>query len=180
MKKRVYSKEFKEQAVRLSYQRENIKELADELGVHVQRLYKWRTAAKEGLISKEQPQVKEDSSEVKRLRKALREKELELEILKKYESKLKDLENKRKLLEKEITDKYRDDDWLLKKETDEKIKELLAGRKEILKESKTMTVKMRQEIDALGTKLMWVNIAAMPIFFLILAFVVFMLRRVKR
>ncbi|MCJ8329566.1 MAG: GldG family protein [Lentisphaeria bacterium] len=106
--------------------------------------------------------------------------DIELEILKKYESKLKDLENKRKLLEKEITDKYRDDDWLLKKETDEKIKELLAGRKEILKESKTMTVKMRQEIDALGTKLMWVNIAAMPIFFLILAFVVFMLRRVKR
>ena len=33
MKKRVYSTEFKSEAVRLSYQRENIKELADELGV---------------------------------------------------------------------------------------------------------------------------------------------------
>ena len=50
--------------------------------------------------------------------------DIELEILKKYESKLKDLELKRKSLEKEITDKYRDDDWLLKKDTDEKIKEL--------------------------------------------------------
>ena len=45
MKKRVYSKELKEQAVRLSYQRENIKELADELGT-VQRIYKWRRASK--------------------------------------------------------------------------------------------------------------------------------------
>jgi len=31
--KRVYSESFKEKAVSLSYQRENIKELADELGV---------------------------------------------------------------------------------------------------------------------------------------------------
>lgn len=36
MKRRVYS-----QAVRLSYQCDNVKELADELGVKVQRLYKW-------------------------------------------------------------------------------------------------------------------------------------------
>lgn len=35
MKKRVYSTELKEQAVRLSYQRENIKDLADELGIDV-------------------------------------------------------------------------------------------------------------------------------------------------
>ena len=41
MKKRIYSKEFKEQAVRLSYQRANIKELADELGLDPQRIYKW-------------------------------------------------------------------------------------------------------------------------------------------
>ena len=33
MKKRYYSFELKEQAVRLSYQRENIQELADELGI---------------------------------------------------------------------------------------------------------------------------------------------------
>ncbi|WP_082422625.1 transposase [Aquimarina longa] len=42
MKKRFYSKEFKSEAVRLSYQRENIKELANELGVKVDRIYRWR------------------------------------------------------------------------------------------------------------------------------------------
>ena len=40
--KRQYNNEYKAEAVRLSYQRENIKELADELSVHVQRIYKWR------------------------------------------------------------------------------------------------------------------------------------------
>ena len=83
MKKRVYSKEFKEQAVRLSYQRENIKELADELGVAVQRIYKWRRADKDDGIPKIQVVKNDDSIEVKELRKALKEKELELEILKK-------------------------------------------------------------------------------------------------
>ncbi len=38
MKKRVYSAEFKSSAVRLSYERENIKELADELGIQVERI----------------------------------------------------------------------------------------------------------------------------------------------
>lgn len=37
MKRRVNS-----QVVRLSYQRDNVKELADELGGQIQRLYKWR------------------------------------------------------------------------------------------------------------------------------------------
>lgn len=41
--KRNYSKEFKQEAVRLSYQRDNIKELAIELGIDVARIYKWRT-----------------------------------------------------------------------------------------------------------------------------------------
>lgn len=82
MKKRVYSKEFKEQAVRLSYQRDNIKELADELGVAVQRIYKWRRVAKDVSNPKIQ-QAKEEDIEIKRLRKALKEKELELAILKK-------------------------------------------------------------------------------------------------
>ncbi len=44
-KKRFYSKEFKENAVSLSYQRDNLKELAHELGINVERLYKWRTQA---------------------------------------------------------------------------------------------------------------------------------------
>lgn len=83
MKKRVYSKEFKEQAVRLSHQRENIKELADELGIKVERLYKWRRWANSNPSTAVKTAVAEESNEVKKLRKALREKELELEILKK-------------------------------------------------------------------------------------------------
>ena len=37
MKKRFYSAEFKQNAIELSYQRSNIKELATELGVDVHR-----------------------------------------------------------------------------------------------------------------------------------------------
>lgn len=85
MKKRVYSAEFKSSAVRLSYERENIKELADELGIQVERIYKWRSSQK--IITNPKPIVSKksetDSIEVKQLRKALKEKELELEILKK-------------------------------------------------------------------------------------------------
>lgn len=40
MKKRIYSNEFKEQTVRLSYQRDNIKELADELGLDPMKPWK--------------------------------------------------------------------------------------------------------------------------------------------
>ena len=66
----------------MSYERENIKDLADELGIQVARNYKWRiaerkTPAKVALVKKsEHPEVKE-------LRKALKNPELELEILKK-------------------------------------------------------------------------------------------------
>lgn len=45
-KERFYSTVFKEKAVSLSCQRDNLKELADELGINVQRLYKWRTSMK--------------------------------------------------------------------------------------------------------------------------------------
>ncbi|MFT4699211.1 MAG: transposase [Flavobacteriaceae bacterium] len=83
MKKRVYSTEFKSEAVRLSYQRENIKELADELGFQVQRIYKWRAGQKTKASPKATIKLETDSIEVKRLRKALKKKELELEILKK-------------------------------------------------------------------------------------------------
>jgi len=83
MKKRVYSKEFKEQAVRLSHQRENIKELADELGIKVERLYKWRKWSNPSPATVVKASLSEETIEVKKLRKALREKELELEILKK-------------------------------------------------------------------------------------------------
>jgi transposase len=57
--------------------------LADELGIDVQRIYKWRKASKSNNSPKLEKSIPGDALEVKRLRKALREKELELEILKK-------------------------------------------------------------------------------------------------
>lgn len=80
--KRQFSKEFKSEAVRLSYQRENIKDLADELGIQVARIYKWRAAARtpESITT---TVIKAEDQEIKKLRKQLKNGELELEILKK-------------------------------------------------------------------------------------------------
>ncbi len=40
----IYSREFKLKAIELSYKRENIKELAHELGIRPALLYRWRKA----------------------------------------------------------------------------------------------------------------------------------------
>lgn len=82
-----YDKQFKEQAVKLSNQRGNISQVARELGISSSQLSKWR---------REQAQYKEKSfqgrgverltdeqQELKELRKQLKDKELDLEILKK-------------------------------------------------------------------------------------------------
>lgn len=79
--KRNYSNEFKQEAVSLSYQRDNIKELAIELGIDVVRIYKWRTSSK--VNTTDTTSVKKDNEEIKRLKKALKDSQLELEILKK-------------------------------------------------------------------------------------------------
>lgn len=82
MKPRIYSKEFKEETVRLSYQRDNLKDLANELGIKVDRIYDWRRALH--YISGPSTLTTESKdSEIKLLKKQLREKEQELEILKK-------------------------------------------------------------------------------------------------
>lgn len=80
-----YSTSFKEKAVALSYERENIKELAHELGIDSQRIYKWRKSAKAGKLSSirsNKPKITEDP-EVKKWKKAYRDSQQELEILKK-------------------------------------------------------------------------------------------------
>ncbi|MDR2894507.1 MAG: transposase [Alistipes sp.] len=43
IEKRSYDRAFKERAVKLSHQRADLKELADELGISRDRLYKWRS-----------------------------------------------------------------------------------------------------------------------------------------
>ncbi len=57
--------------------------MADKLGMEAQRIYKWRKAAKTTTPPKPEKPMPDGTLEVKRLRKALKEKELELEILKK-------------------------------------------------------------------------------------------------
>ena len=82
-KKRFYNAEFKEKAVSLSYQRDNIKELANELGIDVQRLYKWRTLTYPTKAASGATGSFSGADENKRLKKELKNAQLELEILKK-------------------------------------------------------------------------------------------------
>ena len=58
------------------------------MGIEVQRVYKWRKAAKTATLPKAEKPMPDGALELKRLRKALKEKELELEILKKAVSKI--------------------------------------------------------------------------------------------
>jgi len=84
--KKYYSTEFKENTVKLSYERTNIKELADELGIDVQRIYKWRNGIGTKSTARVSSGTAADSgsaSEIKRLKKELKEAQLELAILKK-------------------------------------------------------------------------------------------------
>ena len=46
-KRRTYSKEFKLDVIQQSYQRDNIRELADELGIDPGLIYAWRSKYKQ-------------------------------------------------------------------------------------------------------------------------------------
>ena len=79
-----YSKSFRGKAVKLSYQRDNLKDLADELGIKVQNLYRWRVREQElNHPTNKQKAKKEELAELKRVKKELKDTQLELEILKK-------------------------------------------------------------------------------------------------
>lgn len=81
MSKRVFDASFKQMAVELSYARGSVKEVALELGVDPARLSKWRNRQSRP----EQPvaELTADQQEIKRLRKELKEAQLERDILKK-------------------------------------------------------------------------------------------------
>ena len=85
--RRVFDREFKIKTVELSYQRENIKELAHELGIRPELIYRWRSelATLEGRSfpgNGNKSQSQEDS-EVARLKKELADITMERDILKK-------------------------------------------------------------------------------------------------
>ncbi len=85
--RRKFSREFKLNAVELSYSRANIRELAHELDVRPELSYRWRSefANYQGssFPGNGKPKVKEEESEVYRLKKELAEARMERDILKK-------------------------------------------------------------------------------------------------
>lgn len=87
LEKRKYACSFKERAVKMSYERDNIKVLASELGISAERLYKWRKEYKQyGAVSFQgqgNERLSDEDKRVKELEKKLRTTEMELEILKK-------------------------------------------------------------------------------------------------
>jgi transposase len=86
IKRRVYTKEFKIEAVELTERSEKtVKEISDELGIPSHLLYKWRSKyLKEGTGSfPGHGNLKESERELKRLEKELKNVTEERDILKK-------------------------------------------------------------------------------------------------
>lgn len=85
-KGKTYSREFKIEAVRLSYNSDqSVESIAEELGVSKSSLFRWRKEFSEDpdQAFPGKGQRKERDEEIARLKKELREAQLENEILKK-------------------------------------------------------------------------------------------------
>lgn len=89
MKKRFYTKEFKLQAINLANQRENVSQVAEELGIRSDMLHRWKKEYEQkkaqaftgtSLLSKAKDRK---LSEIQVLKKRVKELELERDILKK-------------------------------------------------------------------------------------------------
>ena len=82
-----YSKEFKQKAVELSNVRGNVQEIARELGVNPEFIYRWRKELNNnpGLAfgGNGNKQLTEEQKELARLRRKLADAEMERDILKK-------------------------------------------------------------------------------------------------
>ena len=87
-KRRIYDREFKQKAVELSFTKgKKAKEVAKELGIRPDLLYRWRREYQEyeekSFPGKGKPKMTDLEEENARLRKALRDAEIERDILKK-------------------------------------------------------------------------------------------------
>ncbi len=78
MSKRVFDFAFKKMPVELSYARGFVKEAATELGIDPGRITKWRHQQQKPAAG-----LTEEQKEIRRLQKALKEVQLERDILKK-------------------------------------------------------------------------------------------------
>lgn len=86
-KRKIYSKEFKQKAVELSNVRGNVQEIARELGINAEFIYRWRrefsnnpSLAFSGNGNK---QLTEEQKELARLKRELADVKMERDILKK-------------------------------------------------------------------------------------------------
>jgi len=82
-----YEKAFKENAVKLSYERKNVTEFAQELGLKPFLLYRWRKEYREkgalSFLGNGVQAVSEEGKKIAELEKRLNETEIERDILKK-------------------------------------------------------------------------------------------------
>ena len=82
-----YETSFKEHAVKLSYERSNLSELAKELGISAQLIYRWRKEVERfgsgSFPGNGKPKLTAEEKELIELKEKMRRIELENEILKK-------------------------------------------------------------------------------------------------
>jgi len=82
-----YDREFKQKAVELSFARGNAKEIAEELGIRPELLYRWRREHQKyqnnSFPGKGKPKMTDMERELTSLRKELRDAKMERDILKK-------------------------------------------------------------------------------------------------
>jgi len=85
--RKIYSKEFKQKAVELSNVRGNVQEIARELGVSAELIYRWRKefTSNPNLAfgGNGKKQLTEEQKELARLKRKLADVEMERDILKK-------------------------------------------------------------------------------------------------
>lgn len=85
--RKFYDREFKQKAVELSYARGNAREIAEELGILPELLYRWRREFQKyqnnSFPGKGKPKMTDLEREISRLNKELRDTKMERDILKK-------------------------------------------------------------------------------------------------
>ncbi len=85
--RRKFDREFKLNVVELSYSRPNIRELAEEMGLRPELIYRWRsefaTLESNSFPGNGKKKMTESEQEIERLKKELADTRIEREILKK-------------------------------------------------------------------------------------------------
>ncbi len=86
-RRKVYDREFKENTVKLSYERDNLTQFSRELGISVKQLYSWRSQYRakgsESFPGNGNTAVSEDAKALAQLKKEHARLQQEHEILKK-------------------------------------------------------------------------------------------------